>query len=81
MVFYQERVPGSLEAMAQDKNTMAAGEAEPKKASKEGEDATVKHPAGRPFTVELKELLRLLDVKLSYDPDRKEGTLDFFPFQ
>ncbi len=34
--------------------------------------AVSKHPEGRPCTAELKELLRLLNVKLTYDPDRKE---------
>lgn len=81
LAFYKERVLGPLEALAQRNNTKVAGEAEPKKASKEGEDATAKRPEGRPCTAELKELLRLMDVKLTYDPDRKEGTLDFSPFQ
>lgn len=79
--FYQERVLGPLAALAQEKNIVVAGEAESNKASKKGEDATAKRPEERPCTAELKELLRLLDLKLSYDPDRKEGALDFSPFQ
>lgn len=81
ITFYQERVLGPMEAMAQDRNSKIVGKAKPGEALGKGEDATAQSPEVRPCTAELKELLRLLDVKLAYDPDRKEGKLEFSPFR
>ena len=81
LVFYQERVLGPLSALATESETDVVVDAEPDGSSEKGEGTTAKHQEGRPCTAELKELLRLLDLKLTYDPDRKEGTLDFSPFR
>ena len=81
LAFYQERVLGPLSALATESETDVVVDAEQDGSSEKGEDATAKHSEGRPCTAELKELLRLLEVKLTFDPDRKEGTLDFSPFR
>jgi hypothetical protein len=79
--FFEERVLGPMAASAPKTDTTGKGTAEAD-ASGEGEraDAEPKQQAGRPCTAELKEVLRLLDTKLTYDPDGKEGALTFDPF-
>jgi DNA invertase Pin-like site-specific DNA recombinase len=77
--FYQERVLGPMGALASKKITVVEGAAE-EGASKERTDAMPKDSENRPCVPELREMLRLLGVKFTYDPDRKEGTLDFDPF-
>ncbi len=79
LAFYEERVLGPMAATALKTATMVEGAAEANVLEEKG-GAVPKHPEKRPCTTELKELLRLLDVKLTYDPDRKEGTLEFDPF-
>ncbi len=81
LAFYQERVMGPLKAIAQDNNAKVVYKVNQDEVSEEGDDATAMRQEGRPCTAEVKELLRLLEVKLTYDPDRKEGTLEFSPFQ
>ena len=80
ILFYQERVLGPLEALAPKKTTEVAGTVKPEAADTKGNATEAKRHEERPCLPELKEMLRLLGVKLAYDPDRKEGTLEFDPF-
>ena len=77
--FYRERVLGPLEAFAQGETTMA--EWATTTSERQGTDAGANPAAGRTHMAELKESLRLLGVRLVYDPDRKAGELSFDPFQ
>ncbi len=77
IAFYQERVLGPLGApAAAAENVGITGAAT---ASKKG-NAVAKYPQNRPCVPELRGALRQIGVKLTYDPDRKEGDLTFSPF-
>ena len=80
LVFYKEKVLGPMSASISKTATAVEGAAEVNALDEKG-NAIPKHPEKeRSCTAELKELLRLLGVKLTYDPNRKEGTLEFDPF-
>lgn len=94
LAFYQEKVLGPMAAAAPNKGK-AVVKTGKTNVSEERAGTKSKRPAGasgnatagtpnseteRPCTAELKELLRLLGLKLTYDPDKKEGTLEFDPF-
>ena len=79
VLFYQERVLGPMTALEAPK-TVPMVEGVATGASEERADATPMCPEHRPCVPELREMLRLLGVKFTYDPDGKEGTLEFDPF-
>ena len=79
LAFYQEQVLGPMSAVVSNTTTAVEGVAEAEALEEKG-GATLMHPEERPCTAKLKELLHLLGVKLTYDPGRKEGTLEFDPF-
>ncbi len=75
--FFQERVLGPLEAAAA--TTENVGTIGATTAADKGK-AVAKYPQNRPCIPELRGMLRLIGVKLTYNPDRKEGDLTFSPF-
>jgi hypothetical protein len=81
LVFYKEKVLEPMSGSVPKTATAVEGAAEADALDEKG-GAVPKHSeeSGRPCTAELRELLRLLGVKLTYDPDRKEGMLEFDPF-
>jgi len=79
MKFFKERVLGPMGALASNE-AVAVERVSEAVASGEKADAAPNGPDGRPCVPELREMLRVLDVRFTYDPDRKEGTLKFDPF-
>ena len=80
LVFYKEKVLGPMSASISKTATAVEGAAEVNALDEKGNAIPKRPEKERLCTAELKELLRLLGVKLTYDPDGKEGTLEFDPF-
>jgi len=76
MAFFSDRVIGPTQ-MASGPKVVAAEEP----GSSGGEGDGPERQQGRACVAELKQMFRLINVRADYDPDGKEGTLEFSPFQ